>query len=161
MFIWFVAGALVVVPMVFESPDLDVRIVTVAALLPIAEGLIGGPWLLHTLAGAVLVLVVVMLGTAGRRTQRRRWLGVPIGIFTHLVMDGTWGYTALFWWPAGGIDQLGGSALPEFDRYPGTLGLEVLGLLACLWGWRHFGLSQPERLRKLWSEGRVEASRDR
>jgi|TARA_B100001971_G_scaffold61015_1_gene56038 hypothetical protein len=161
VFIWFIAGSLVAIPMVFASPDLDVRIVTVAALLPVAEVLIGGPWLLHTLAAAVLVLVVVMLLTLGRRGQRQRWLGIPIGMFTHLVMDGTWGYTELFWWPAGGFDQLGGSALPEFDRFPGTLGLEVLGMVVCLWGWRKFGLSQPERRRKLWSEGRVEFSRGR
>ena len=161
MFIWFIAGSLVVIPMVFASPDLDVRIVTAAALLPVAEVLLGGPWLLHTLAAAVLVLAMVMLGTLGRRSRRQRWLGIPIGMFTHLVMDGTWGHTELFWWPARGFDQLGGSALPEFDRYPGTLGLEVLGLVVCFWGWRQFGLSQPERRRKLWSEGRVEFSRGR
>ena len=143
-----------------KPPQLYLLLVLLFAVLFVLVFL-GGPWLLHTLAAAVLVLAMVMLGTLGRRSRRQRWLGIPIGMFTHLVMDGTWGHTELFWWPARGFDQLGGSALPEFDRYPGTLGLEVLGLVVCFWGWRQFGLSQPERRRKLWSEGRVEFSRDR
>ena len=161
MFIWFVAGSLVAVPLVFDSPDLDARFVLVAALLPVSEGLVGGPWILHTLAGSVFALTVVMLSTRGSRIQRQRWMGVPIGMFTHLVMDGTWGYTTLFWWPVVGVDTLGGSSLPEFDRFPGTLGLELLGLLACAWGWRRFGLSDPQRRRRLWAEGRLETIRGR
>ncbi|HCV35537.1 MAG: metal-dependent hydrolase [Acidimicrobiales bacterium] len=161
MFIWFVAGSLVAVPMVFDSPDLDIRVVMVAALLPIVEVLIDGPWILHTLLLSVAALAIVMLLTRGHRRKRQRWLGVPIGMFTHLVLDGTWGRTTLFWWPAGGFKQLGGSTLPEFSRFPGTLWLEALGLIVCFWGWKHFGLSQPERRQQFWTEGRVEAIRDR
>jgi hypothetical protein len=96
-----------------------------------------------------------MLLTRGRRPGRQRWLGVPIGMFIHLVLDGTWTDTGLFWWPVAGMDELGGSVVPEFDRLPGTLLLEALGLLVGAWAWRRFGMSDPLNRRRFWSEGRL------
>ena len=130
MLVWFIVGSLVAVSLVFDSPALDHRFVAGGAVLPVAEGLVGGPWLLHTLVAGVAVLAVVMLLTRGRRPGRQRWLGVPIGMFIHLVLDGTWTDTGLFWWPVAGMDELGGSVVPEFARLPGTLLLEAC--LSCV-----------------------------
>ncbi len=59
MLLWFAVLALVLVAQVFDSPNLDYRLVVLGAVLPVAEGVLGGPWLLHTLpfCGAVVFLV--------------------------------------------------------------------------------------------------------
>ena len=56
MLVWFIVGSLVAVSLVFDSPALDHRFVAGGAVLPVAEGLVGGPWLLHTLVAGVVVL---------------------------------------------------------------------------------------------------------
>ena len=80
MFIWFVVGSVVAVTLVFDSPSMDVRLVALGAVLPVAEALVGGPWLLHTPILGVVGLAVVMLVARGHRLVQRRWLGVPIGL---------------------------------------------------------------------------------
>ena len=157
MFVWFAVGSVVAVALVFESAEMDMRLVAVGALLPVAEGLVGGPWILHTPAFGVAALAAVMLVARGRRLVQRRWLGVPIGLLAHLVLDGTWADTAVFWWPFAGFDTLGDGPVPEFGR--GTTGvlLEVVGLVLGLWAWRRFGLDRPEVRRALLHEGRLTA----
>lgn len=159
MFLWFAAASLLLVALVFDSPALDYRLVALGAVLPVLEGVIGGPWVLHTLSVAVLALFGVMLVARGRRLAQRRWLGVPIGLFAHLVLDGTWADTEVFWWPFAGTAALGDGPLPEFGRWPGGLLLEVLGLLAALWAWRRFELADPTRRRAFLREGRLSAIR--
>ena len=60
-------------------------------------------------------MVVVMLSSVGRRPVRKLWLGLPIGTMLHLVFDGAWATTELFWWPLGGwsFEEL---ELPEASR---------------------------------------------
>ena len=67
---------------------------------------------MHTLVFSLVLLAVVMLATAGRRPARQLLLGLPIGTLLHLVFDGAWADTDLFWWPLGGwgFDD---AALPE------------------------------------------------
>ena len=122
--------AFAIVLVVFSSPALDFRLVMAGAVLPVVEGTLGGAGFLHTLLGPTVVLFVVMLTTVGRRLQRRRWLGLPIGMFMHLVLDGSWATTDLFWWPALGFsDVLGVEPVPEFDRPLGIIVLlELVGL---------------------------------
>ena len=107
MLLWFAVLALVLVAQVFDSPNLDYRLVVLGAVLPVAEGVLGGPWLLHTLPFCGAVLFGVMLVARGRRLAQRRWLGIPIGLFAHLVLDGTWARTEVFWWPFAGTGALG------------------------------------------------------
>jgi len=155
MLLWFVGLAVVLVWTVFQSPALDVRFVTVGVLLPWLDGLTGGPFVLHTLAGSVGLLTAVMLLTRDRRLVRRRWLGLPIGTFLHLVLDGAWSRTALFWWPAQGGGAFDGR-LPELDRPVGAIVvLELAGAVAGWWAWRTFALDDPGRRRELWRTGRL------
>ncbi len=159
MLLWFAALSLVLVALVFDSPNLDYRVVVLGAVLPVAEGTVGGPWLLHTLPFCVVALFAVMLVARGRRLAQRRWLGVPIGLFIHLVLDGTWTRTEVFWWPFAGIGSLGGSSVPEFSRWPEGLAFEVVGILVALWIWRRYGLSDPSSRDALVRQGRLTGMR--
>lgn len=134
MFFWFLGLSFAAVLIVFSSPALDYRLVMFGAALPAAEVLIGGPWVLHTLLAPVVVMTAVMLLTQNRRLVRRQWLGLPIGLFMHLVLDGTWVNAKVFWWPfLGASEVLGGSAVPEFDRsIPVLIAMELIGI-GVLW----------------------------
>ena len=158
MFLWFVACGVLLVATVFDSPGIDYRFVAAGSALPLAENLTGSPWVLHTLAGGALLLTAVMVATSGRgkRLLRRRWLGLPIGALTFLVASGSWLRTELFWWPFAGIGGVGSGHPPELDRPLGLLAvLEAVGVLALVWTYRRFGLSDPERRRDLLVAGRL------
>jgi hypothetical protein len=131
--LWFAGLSVVIVWLVFRSPGIDYRMVALGALVPLGDLATGGVWVLHTLLASVLALVVVLVLTTRRRLVRRRWLGVPIGMFLHLVLDGMWTRTAVFWWPGFGWDALGGPS-PELSRSPLLLAvLEVAGAVALAW----------------------------
>lgn len=158
MLIWFVVLAPVIVAEVFRSPMVDYRLVALGAVLPVVEEVFGGPRLLHTLLGAVAALAAVMAGTVERRLVRRRLLGVPIGLFLHLVLDATWADRDLFWWPVFGV-SFERSAVPELDRPIAVLiVLEVLGLLVARWAWRRYGFDRPENRRRLVATGHLDRS---
>ena len=140
MFFWFLGvGALLVVA-VFQSPALDYRMVMLGSVVPLLDAVTGGPWILHTLLAPVVVLVVVMLCTRNRRLVRRRWLGLPIGMFIHLVLDGAWANTDVFWWPFFGV-SFGDEQLPEIARGAVSLLMELVGIGALVYGWRRYGLA--------------------
>jgi len=150
--LWFVGVSFVAVWAIFRSPAIDYRLVMVGSVLPLVDLAVGRPFVLHTLAGAVVLLGVVMAVTVGRRLRRRRWLGVPIGVFCHLVLDGTWTDTRLFWWPVAGVSFLD-RPLPEFaDLRLGVLG-ELLGAGALVWMVRRFRLDDPARRREFLRTG--------
>lgn len=144
MILWFAGLSFVLVWNVFRSPALDYRVVMLGAALPSAELVLGGPRVLHTLAGSVVLLTVVMLATQHRRLVRRRWLGFPIGTFLHLALDGTWTRTKLFWWPAFGWGFGPGQA-PELSRGAFVVVMELAGAAALWWCWRRFGLDDRPR----------------
>ncbi len=155
MLCWFAGLSLLAAWQVFRSPALDHRMVVLGSVLPLIEMPFGGPRLLHTLLGAVAVLAVVMLATRSRRLLRRQLLGIPIGMFLHLVLDGVWADTRVFWWPAFGT-SFGSRPLPELDR--GLLGLlmEVAGALTLVWAWRRFGLADSARRAAFLRTGRID-----
>jgi membrane-bound metal-dependent hydrolase YbcI (DUF457 family) len=153
--LWFVGLSLAVVWSVFRSPALDYRLVALGSVLPLIEVLAGRPFILHSLVGAVAMLVIVMLVTRRRRLARRRWLGLPIGLFLHLVLDGVWSDRRLFWWPFLGASTAR-SGLPETGR-PLALDLlmELAGAVALAWWWRRWSLGDHERRWEFIRTGRV------
>lgn len=155
MVIWFVAVSVVLVAVVFRSPAIDYRTVIVGALLPLGEAVLGGPRLLHSVVGAVGLLGAVMLATRGRRLARRRLLGVPIGLMCHLVLDGSFTRTDVFWWPVSGTAFAEGQ-IPELEHLALSLVLEAVGVVAAVWAWRLFGLSERDKLDRFRTQGRLD-----
>src|SRR5215217_5944262 len=98
MFLWFIGTAVLTVAFVFRDPTFDYRLLIVGAVLPLGDAATGGAGVLHTLLFSLVLMVVVMLSTVGRRPVRKLLLGLPIGTMLHLVFDGAWATTALFWW---------------------------------------------------------------
>lgn len=141
MLLWFAGMSFVGVWTIFRSPALDYRLVMLGAVLPLVE-LPFGTGILHTLAAPVIVLCAVMAATTHRRLLRRRWLGLPIGMFVHLVLDGTVARPALFWWPLGG--SAFGRALPEQSLGRWLLVFEFVGAGALMWAVGRFQLDRAD-----------------
>jgi hypothetical protein len=158
MFLWFVATAVLAVFLVFDSPAVDHRFVAAGALLPLVELITGHPWVLHTLAGSVALLIVVLAATIGRRLRRRRLLGLPIGALMFLVFSGCWSRTALFWWPLVGFDEIGTGTAPELDRPLMVIVLlELTGTGGLGWLWHRYDLGADANRRRLVTTGRLPA----
>jgi hypothetical protein len=152
--LWFVGPSILIVWAVFSSPAADYRIVALGSVVPLVELPFGEPRLLHSLTGAAAALVVVMVGARGRRLVQRQLLGIPIGMLLHLVLDGAWTDDDAFWWPFLGTSW-STSELPELGRGGLSVLLEVLGLAACVWGYRRFRLDDPARRADFLRTGRV------
>lgn len=155
MLIWFAVLSVLLVAIVFKSPGVDYRTVILGSLLPVAEGLTGGPKVLHSVVGAVVVLGVLMLATRRRRLLRRRLLGIPIGMMAHLVLDGAFTVTVAFWWPLAGLD-FADQQIPEWEHLGISLVLEVVGIAVGVWAWRWFGLDDPVKRQRFISDGRLD-----
>ena len=156
MIIWFAVLSVVLTWAVFQSPALDYRLVALGAVLPVVEVPFGaGP--MHSLIFATAGLVVVMLATTKRRLVRRRWLGLPIGLYLHIVLDFAWGRTETFWWPFLGVEFSPGPA-PELSRGFLSLLLDVVGLAVGWWAYRRFGLDDPERRSRFVHTGQLDRS---
>lgn len=155
VFFWFIGGSVLLVWLVFQTPTIDFRMVALGAVLPLVDAAFGGPRVLHTLLASVVLLAVVMAATTGHRLRRRRWLGLPIGMFLHLVLDGTWSDQELFWWPLLGTEFVI-DGLVEWSR--GGLGLlmELAGLASIWWMVGRFDLTDPERRRRFLHDGQLD-----
>ena len=144
MLLWFAGLSVVFVWWVFRSPALDYRLVMLGSVLPLGEAALGGPRVLHTLLAAVVVMLGIMVLTQRRRLLRRRLIGLPIGLLMHLVLDGVWSVTEVFWWPFLGLD-FGAGGLPELGRSTAVVLLqELIGAAALVWFWHHFELGNRE-----------------
>ncbi len=154
MLLWFVAPSVLIVWAVFGSPAADYRVVALGSVVPLLELPVGEPRLLHSLAGAALALVVVMVGARGRRLVQRQLLGLPIGMLLHLVLDGAWTDDHAFWWPFLGT-AWSTSELPELGRGGLSVVLELAGLACAWWVWRRFRLDEPARRTDFVRTGRV------
>lgn len=154
MLLWFAILAPILVAEIFRSPMVDYRMVAIGAVIPVFEVVAGRALMLHTLLGSVTVLGLVMAFTQNRRLVRRRWLGIPIGMMFHLVLDATWTSKALMWWPAFGFGF--DEPVPEFDRSPAVvLLLEVVAIAAGFWAWRRYELDNPEYRQQLVHTGQL------
>lgn len=156
MVFWFIGTAIMSVGLVFRDPRFDYRLLIVGSVLPITDGLFGGARALHSITVSVLLLTVLMLATSGRRPVRKMLLGLPIGMILHLVFDGAWNNTEVFWWPFFGW-SFGDSALPVIDRGWWSLPLEAIGVGLCVWLWRHNGMGDRERRARFLRDGQLDA----
>ncbi|MEI6401548.1 MAG: hypothetical protein WCP59_05100 [Actinomycetota bacterium] len=158
MLLWFAATSVLTVYFVFRDPRFDYRFLVVGALLPdIVDAVAGRMWVLHSLGGAVGLLIVVMAVTVGNRPWRKRLLGLPIGVLLHIVFDGAFSTTEVFWWPASG--GFGDHPLPVVAREWWNLALEAAGAALLVWAWRLFGLADPARRRRALRTGELVATR--
>ena len=155
MFIWFAVLSVLLVAVVFRSAAVDYRTVILGAVLPVGEAVLGGPRVLHSVVGAVAVLVVVMAATRRRRLVRRSLLGLPIGLMGHLVLDGSFTSTAIFWWPVSGLSFESGQ-IPELAHLRLSLVMEAIGLGIGTWAWRRLGLTDPATRRRFLDTGRLD-----
>jgi len=154
--IWFAVMSVVLTWAVFQSPALDYRLVALGAVLPVVEVPFGaGP--LHSLLAPTLVLVVVVLATQRRRLVRRQWLGLPIGMYLHLVLDLAFTRTDTFWWPFLGLDFSTGRA-PELSRGVVTILMELVGIVVGVWAYRRAGLEDPTRRSRFLRTGQLDRS---
>lgn len=144
MVLWFAGLAWLLVWRVFRSPAVDYRVVILGALLPLIDWFVGHPTPLHTVSGAVVALAFVMVIARGRRLAQRQWLGIPIGLFAHLLLDTTWADTDLFWWPMTGA-SLAALEIPEAGWPVGVdVALEVIGFGVLIGLWVRLGLTEPQ-----------------
>ena len=133
MLLWFVGTSVAAVWFVFRDPQFNFRLVVVGALIPdIIDGIWGGAGPLHSVVTVIALLAVVMLITTGRRPIRKPLLAVIIGLFMHLVFDGAFANTSMFWWPLGGFATYE-QALPSIDRGWINIGLELVGVGLIAW----------------------------
>lgn len=156
MFLWFCAVSFALVMIVFDSPALDYRLVMLGSVLPWLDYLWGPPWVMHSVFFPVAAMSAVMMFGWGRRLVQRRWLGLAIGLFMHLVLAGTWTSADLFWWPAFGWSVDG--VRPQVPPFALALILELLGAGVAVWLWRRLGLSMMHRRSELVRSGRVDRS---
>lgn len=146
MFLWFLGAGLATVWFVFTDPRFDYRLLFVGVLLPdLIDAPFGEARWAHSLAVAVGTLVLAMLVTAGRKPIRRLLLGLPIGMLLHLVWDGAFTATKVFWWPF--IGSWGHTRVPSLERGWLNVVLEVIGAAIVVWAWQRFGLADAERRR--------------
>jgi hypothetical protein len=131
------------------------RTVAGGALLPIVlDAPFAEQAYAHALIAPILALTWVMLATLGRghRLVRRRLLGIPIGWFCGLVLAGSWAHREVFWWP------LFGASRPHVALFPPIALLlieEAIGILAAVWCYSRFGLSDRARREQFLRYGRV------
>ena len=133
MFFWFIATAVLTIAWVFKDPRFDYRLLAVGAVLPDIIDWPTGWRVMHSVVTSIAVLALVMLVSIGRKPYRKVLLGLPIGMFLHLVFDGAFTSAEMFWWPIGGW-EFSSVDLPVVARGWWNLPLEVVGAFA-LWQW--------------------------
>lgn len=152
--LWYLGVSVVAVHVVFRSVGLDYRLIAVGALLPLLVDLPAGhmAWG-HTLLGAVLLLLLVMLATIGRpRLLRRRLLCLPIGVMAGLLLSGAFLHDQVILWPFVG-DGFGD--VPLLPPLTLVVLSEGIGLACCGWAWGRFGLGDGARRRGFLRSGRL------
>jgi hypothetical protein len=152
MLLWFLGTAILSVWYVFTDPRFDYRLLVVGAVLPDIIDIPAGQarWA-HSLTVSVATLAAVMVITAGRKPIRRLLLGLPIGMMLHLVFDGAWASTKVFWWPF--IGSWGNVDVPSIQRGWWNVPLELAGAAMLWWVWKTFELADPDRRRNLLHAG--------
>lgn len=114
MIFFHTGGALFLFRWIFRDPKVDIRFLLLGALIPdiidlplgtllLAETFSSGELWAHTLAAPTVAAAVVLVSTRRGRT-RRAWMAGVVGWFFHLLLDGMWMSTEVFFWPFAGLD---------------------------------------------------------
>jgi hypothetical protein len=155
MFLWFIGTATIAVLFIFRDDRFDYRFLALGAVLPdVVDGVTGGAWVFHSVLGSVAALGLVMAVARRGTARRRQGLAIPIGMFMHLVFDGAFNNTKVFWWPFAGLD-FGGSPIPSFDRIALDVVFEIAGAAMLWWVWRENNLSVPANRQSFLRTGRL------
>jgi hypothetical protein len=122
---WFVGTSVASVWTVFRDPKFAYRWVIVGSLIPV-----------FSVVTVVGVLTAVMLLTIGRnatkKAARKNFLALTIGLFMHLVFDGAFLDTKMFWWPLAGL-TIDGYAIPFVERGFLNIPFEIVGVALIMW----------------------------
>ena len=121
MLFWFIGTSVASVWSVFRDPKFAYRWVIVGALVPV-----------FSVVTVVGFLVAVMLVTIGKKAVRKNFLALTIGLCMHLVFDGAFLSTKMFWWPLAGL-SLDGYAIPLIERGFLNIPFEIVGIALILW----------------------------
>ena len=144
-----------VVWLVFRDDRFDYRVLALGALAPdVIDVFFGGAWFFHSVTVSVAVMLIVMMATRGQRVRRSRLLAFPIGMFLHLVVDGAFASTDVFWWPFTGLDNPN-VELPSLARGWWNIPFEIAGLALIAFLWRRHELGDPARRALFRSSGRL------
>ena len=73
----------------------------------------------------------------------------------HLVLDGVWTNTQVFWWPFSGLG-FDDAPLPSVERGWWNLVLEAIGAGLIVWAVRRFHLDRPGNRRTFLRTGHLE-----
>ena len=121
MLFWFIGTSIASVWSVFRDPKFAYRWVIVGALVP-----------MFSVVVVVAVLTAVMLLTIGKKVVRKNFLALTIGLFLHLVFDGAFLNTKMFWWPITGL-SLHGYEIPFVERGLLNIPFEIVGVALIFW----------------------------
>ena len=171
MILWHLGGTLAIVRYVFRDPAMDLRWVLVGSVLPdLMDKPIGSVFFndqleTHRLLGHALVFPVLalfaVLGLTRRGTAIRKGLiGVVIGVFVHLILDGAWIDPEAFLWPFFGLDfppvadSSIGPLLSRMLSDPLVWAGEAVGLAYLAYLWRRY-LTEPGAVPRFLQDGRI------
>lgn len=169
MIAWHIGATLFLFRWIFRDPKVDVRFLILGALLPDLIDLPLGTLVLstgeawtHSLLAPSIVTVLILIAT--RRGRRRRaWMALTVGMFFHLLLDGMWTKTEVFFWPFFGGIPSGASpywaeAWSRALSDPWRWILEGIGLVYLVGVWIQSGLGDATRRRQAVETGRLEQS---
>ena len=100
--------------------------------------------------------MLVMLLGKGKRNIQKKLLPIPIGLLTHLILDGTWTQKEIFWWPITGRDLVGDEVdRLEFSLLPTGIILEMLAVAFAVYGFKKFRLREQANRSALIKKGHL------
>ena len=125
MLFWFIGTSVASVWSVFRDPKFAYRWVIVGALIP--------SFSVVTVVGVLTAVMLLTIGkNATKKAARKNFLALTIGLFMHLVFDGAFLNTKMFWWPLAGLTT-DGYAIPFVERGFLNIPFEIVGVALIMW----------------------------